>query len=246
MTATPNKGYPLPVISGNPNTWGVLLNQGFGIVDSNLGGFTTINCAGSANITVTSVQAANLTIQLTGLLTGNIFLYMPAIGGFNIIDNETTGSFTVTMQSAGGGTTTVVNQGQKVFTYNDTTNQTAIVTGTPTIATGYVMGNITGSSAVAYGISLSAMLDYVFGSTQGNILYRGGASWAALGPGTSGYSLVTGGPGSNPAWTFIGGGGGGGVVSVGTSTGLTGGPITTSGTIGRDPVYDELIVIWAR
>ena len=247
MAVTPNKGYPLPVINGNPQTWGIILNQALGIIDSNEGGFTTVNCAGSSNVVVSSTQAANLTLQLTGALTGNIQLQMPAVGGFNIIDNQTTGSYSVTVISQSGGTATILTQGNQGFTYNDGTNQHIIFT-LGSIANATVYGNISGSSATPYGVPPSALLDYVFGSTQGNILYRGASSWVVLGPGTAGYSLVTGGPNANPTWAFIGGGGGGSgtVTSVATDVGLTGGPITTSGTVGRDAVFDELNVLWYR
>ena len=245
MTATPNKGYPLPVVSGNPNIWGVLLNQGFGIVDSNLGGFTTVNCAGSSNVTITSVQAQNLIMQLTGILTGNIQVIMPAVGGFNILDNQTTGAFTITVVSAGGGTTTLLAQGNQALTYNDTTNQ-HLIAASYNIANNNVLANITGSTAPAVGVGVSALLDSYFGATQGEIIYRGASTWAALAPGTNGQALICLGPATNPAWTTVGIVGGGTVTSVATGTGLTGGPFSISGTIGRDPVYDELIVIWAR
>lgn len=54
--------------------------------------------------------------------------------------------------------------------------------------------------------SLSSMLDAVFSSTQGSILYRGASAWAALGPGTDGQVLTTGGSGANPAWEDAPGG----------------------------------------
>jgi|SRR5271170_1782139 len=38
------------------------------------------------------------------------------------------------------------------------------------------------------------------GSTQGDILYRGATAWSALGPGTAGQILSTGGAGANPSW----------------------------------------------
>ena len=248
MTVTANKGYPQPVIAGNPNTWGVLLNQALGIVDTNMGGQTTINCAGNSNITVTSTQAANLTLILSGALTGNIYVYMPAVGGFNFIENNTTGNFTVTLQSAGGGTATGLTQTSTVFTFNDGTNQNVVVTssGAFSLLTGQVLANISGATTTAYGVSASALLDYAFGSTQGNILYRGASGWNVLGPGTAGYVLATGGVSGNPSWVVNSGGGGSGVTEVDTGTGLTGGPITNTGTIGRDPVFDELVVCWYR
>jgi len=47
---------------------------------------------------------------------------------------------------------------------------------------------------------LSALLDLVFGTTQGGVLYRGASSWSALAPGTSGQVLETQGTSANPQW----------------------------------------------
>ena len=48
--------------------------------------------------------------------------------------------------------------------------------------------------------TLTAMLDANFSSTQGATLYRGASAWAALGPGTAGQVLQSGGAAANPSW----------------------------------------------
>lgn len=55
--------------------------------------------------------------------------------------------------------------------------------------------------------TLTAVLDAAFGSAQGSILYRDAASWAVLGPGTSGNFLKTQGAAANPIWAAASGGG---------------------------------------
>lgn len=50
---------------------------------------------------------------------------------------------------------------------------------------------------------MSAFLDAAFSSTQGAVLYRGASGWAALGPGTAGQALQTGGAGANPSWMTV-------------------------------------------
>ena len=97
----------------------------------------------------------------------------------------------------------------------DTTNASNITSG------------ILGSAR--YSSTLSAALDASAGSTQGSILYRNASGWTQLGPGTSGQVLQTQGAGANPTWASAAGAGT--VTSVATGTGLTGGPITSSGTI---------------
>lgn len=68
------------------------------------------------------------------------------------------------------------------------------------IANNTVFGNISGSSTSPYAIGVSDLLDSVFGTTQGGILYRGASAWALLSPGTSGQYLKANGTGANPSW----------------------------------------------
>jgi len=77
---------------------------------------------------------------------------------------------------------------------------------------------------------LSTLIDAAIGgSSQGSMLFRGASSWQNLSPGTAGQILQTQGAGANPTWfTSLGTGT---VTNIATGTGLTGGPITTTGTI---------------
>ena len=83
-------------------------------------------------------------------------------------------------------------------------------------------------AAARYSTTLSAAIDSAFGNSQGDLLYRGVSGWSVLSPGTAGQLLQTQGVGANPTWFSAGSGS---VVQVNTGTGLTGGPITTTGTI---------------
>lgn len=98
----------------------------------------------------------------------------------------------------------------------------------PTISTSSVLGNASGGTAVPTALTATQVLDFI-GSTQGQVLYRNGTIWTVLAPGTSGQVLTTGGAAANPAWATVTGTGT--VTNVATGTGLTGGPITTTGTI---------------
>lgn len=48
--------------------------------------------------------------------------------------------------------------------------------------------------------TLTALMDAVLGSTQGQVLYRDAAAWAALAVGTAGQFLQSQGAGANPQW----------------------------------------------
>lgn len=65
---------------------------------------------------------------------------------------------------------------------------------------GQVLANLSGETADAEGESVSDVLDYVFGSAQGSLLYRGASAWARLAPGTAGQILRSGGASANPSW----------------------------------------------
>jgi len=56
------------------------------------------------------------------------------------------------------------------------------------------MRTASGSNSVLPGFS---------GGVQGSIAYRGASKWEILGPSTSGFALVTQGPGANPIWTLV-------------------------------------------
>lgn len=76
-----------------------------------------------------------------------------------------------------------------------------------TATDGTIKSNISGSTAAPSDNSISAVLDKLFGTTQGSVVYRGSSAWAALTPGTSGQFLKTLGAAANPAWGSIPGGG---------------------------------------
>lgn len=68
------------------------------------------------------------------------------------------------------------------------------------MATLTVKSNITGGAANAADNGVSAILDAVFGSAQGNILARGASNWAALATGSNGQFLQTQGAAANAQW----------------------------------------------
>ena len=92
-----------------------------------------------------------------------------------------------------------------------------------------VLANITGTGNAMAATSVTALFDSAFTSTQGSILYRSATNWVPLGPSSAGAVLISGGSNANPSWSTSAGSGT--VTTVNTGTGLTGGPITTSGTI---------------
>lgn len=97
----------------------------------------------------------------------------------------------------GGGTVTNIGTGTGLTGGPITT--TGVISLAP-INSAYLLANLTGSSAAPLPASLSAIIDYAIGDSQGDILYRNATEWAILAPGVDGYFLQTGGVSANPTW----------------------------------------------
>ena len=90
-----------------------------GYTDSGLQfGSTTLDVAGAGTLNIVARDLTHKVIRLTGLLTGNRTLVLPAGNGRNhLFYNDTTGDFTVRIQGAFGGFTYLLpGQSREVFT----------------------------------------------------------------------------------------------------------------------------------
>lgn len=106
---------------------------------------------------------------------------------------------------------------------------TSGVTGTLPVGNGGTGVSSVTSGSLLVGAGTSAMVPTTISgvldgltSTQGSVLYRGASGWAALGPGTNGNVLTTGGPSANPSWTSVSGTGTVTTVSVVSANGFAG------------------------
>lgn len=94
------------------------------------------NVAGGVDVTLTSAEASNLFIELTGTLTANINVIMPAGVRHNFVFNNTAGAFVPTAKTA-AGTGVAVAQGVRALLECDGTNVLNAVTA---LLTGYTSG----------------------------------------------------------------------------------------------------------
>jgi microcystin-dependent protein len=130
-TFSPNRNYVLPATGNDVNTWGPLLNGNFSAIDSNISALLPVSTTGGTT-TFTTGQAANLYYNVNGALTSNAILVFPGvIQTFFIVANNTTGAFTLTIQTENTGTTQVQNQGIIALYYSDGTNINLVATNTP-------------------------------------------------------------------------------------------------------------------
>ena len=104
----------------NDNTWGTLLNAVLDQIDRALAQRVTIAVT-AADVTLTATQSEYLSIKLNDTLTGNRNVIFPAIAKAWLVENATSGAFTLTCKTA-AGTGIVIPQGQKMLIMGDGTN----------------------------------------------------------------------------------------------------------------------------
>ncbi|MDE3023319.1 MAG: hypothetical protein KGI54_15970 [Pseudomonadota bacterium] len=77
--------------------------------------------AGGVDVTLSNISYANEIINLTGAITANINVIVPAVAGLWTFKNGTTGAFTLTVKTT-SGTGVVLTQGYTAILYCDGTN----------------------------------------------------------------------------------------------------------------------------
>jgi len=127
---TTNKTLEKPGNGDYVDTWNVPVNADMDVIDQAFGGTTSINVTAVSGVTTLSAsQYRSLIIAFSGTLTANVDYQLPlvpasalAVGGQWIVTNAATGAFTITVSSAGGGTSVVVAAGTRRLVYSDGTN----------------------------------------------------------------------------------------------------------------------------
>jgi hypothetical protein len=147
---------------------------------------------------LTNARGTLLVRNVTGwvaLAPGTAGYYLKTAGaGADLMWDSPLGAGTVTSVAAGTGLTAVPGPivAAGTISFAQVSNQT-------------LLANISGSTAAPVPSTLSLILDNILSSTQGAVVYRGASAWAALGPGTSGQVLTTGGAAANPSWAATSG-----------------------------------------
>jgi hypothetical protein len=125
-----------------------------------------------------------------GLAPGTNGYYLKTQGtGADVMWDSPVGSGTLTSISAGAG----ISTGGAPITSSGTVSLA-------TIAADTILANNTPSTAVPTSVSLSMVMDRVFGAVQGSVLFRGIVGWQPLIPGAAGQVLTTAGSTANPSW----------------------------------------------
>lgn len=210
-----SRGLVLQVTGSNTGTWGSDLNTNAITITDQLLGTTLSYSISTGTSNLTQAQSQNLAFLLTGTLTGNVTVTLPlnlatslttAVGGIFIFNNQTTGNFTVTVQTVASGSTGVtISQGVRAILYSDTVNVTFANDGGPSAAFKIrsVAGNPNGTVAGTAG-SATTLADVLSDRTNNEIWFcttTGSSSTAvwspavpsitAVPPPTSGYLTLS-------------------------------------------------------
>jgi hypothetical protein len=108
-------GLELMATGENAGTWGTKTNANLNLVEQITGGYLEVSIAGGVQTTELDVddgaltgKAQNRIIKFTGTITGNQTVTLPVLmENFYIIENATTGAFTVELKAASGSGATV-------------------------------------------------------------------------------------------------------------------------------------------
>lgn len=108
----------------NANTWGNNTNTNLETIDAFNAGYLAKSVAGSSNVTLTTAnasptsEASNKVIEFTGALTGNIYVFLPAVENNYIFFNNTSGAYTLTVAPDGHAANGVaITQGAHTIQY---------------------------------------------------------------------------------------------------------------------------------
>lgn len=184
--ATSNKGYVIQ--SPGDTNWGTVLNdQMIKYVDLNIGGQKEVTVTATTNIT--GDDARNVIYRLIGALGGNstVILNEAFAKGFFIVENKTTGPYTVSIKYLSNATTVIVPKDALALLICDSTNGVRLVSQSP-VVTSFSAGTtgLTPSTATNGTVTLGGVLGPTYGGTgltgpggSGNILTSDGTNWTS-------------------------------------------------------------------
>ena len=161
-------------------------------VQGTVNGLVSVNVAGGANVTLTAVQAGNGILVFTGALTANIAVIVPNTSKTMIVENLTSGAFTLTVKTA-AGTGIAISQGKTQEVFCDGTNVllsssdfvNMALTGVPTAPTAAPGTNTTQISSTAFVTAAVAAV------SSGYALLAGSSSQAfSVAPATAATNAV--------------------------------------------------------
>jgi hypothetical protein len=149
-TFTTNKSIEKPASGDYNNAWAAPVNVDWDDIDAAFGGNTGIIVTGvsTGSYALTLAQYRPPNIVFTGTLIGNLVYVLPAgVGGVWTVGNFTTGAFTISIASSGGGSIGVL-QGFRTSVVSDGTGVSLADTSLPAQALANAEAFATSADAV--------------------------------------------------------------------------------------------------
>lgn len=128
QSTTTNLTIPKPTVGAPDPQTRATIRSAFDQFDAAVAGRLSKSVAGSSDVTLTTTEARNKILELTGTLTGNINVIVPTKTRQYTIYNNTAGSFTLTVKTS-GGSGVILSQGTRNIVYCDGTNVVSVVDG---------------------------------------------------------------------------------------------------------------------
>ena len=204
-------GLELMATGENAGTWGTKTNANLNLVEQITGGYLEVSIAGGVQTTELDVddgaltgKAQNRIIKFTGTITGNQTVTLPVLmENFYIIENATTGAYTVNLKAVSGSGATVTwsatDKGWKILYADGVATNTGIYdTGFSTTA-GDV--TLTGTQTLTNKTLTAPKIGTSILDTNGAELFLLTATASAINELTYNNAAA----GNNPAFTATGG-----------------------------------------
>jgi hypothetical protein len=124
VSYTPALGLTLQVAGTDSNTWGGVANALFQMLENSIAGYDAITL-GSTNVDLSAPTpgsaspAYNAILAFNGTLSANIIVTIPNVNKTYLVNNATSGAYTVKLQTATPTTALVLPQGGVTLCYCD-------------------------------------------------------------------------------------------------------------------------------
>jgi len=183
-TTSANLKLTVQATGENSGTWGQITNTNLLILEQAIGGYDAVALNATTGATLTFSNGAlsngkNQVIRLTGTITSNVNVVIPdGIEKTYLIENATTGAFTVTFKTSSGtgATWSTTDKGYKIV-YSDGTNVVDVTSDLGNITTGNITtGTIDSGAITATGNIIPGANDTYDLGASGNVwrnLYTG-------------------------------------------------------------------------
>jgi hypothetical protein len=145
----------------NSGTWGQITNTNLLILEQAIGGYESVGVTTAAALTFSNgvvSNGKNQVIKLTGTITGNKNVVIPdGVEKTYIIENATSGAFTVTVKTTSGtGFTFGTTEKTRAILYSDGTNVVEVINNTQNLQDIADVANTNGNIIVGDGTNFVA------------------------------------------------------------------------------------------